>query len=78
MNCRLSGQHEMPDLPKAPAVTETDVDAVLHEFGGDARAAIRALLADLATLAYDQVTTVSLGFVRGEVMGGRLRRRGRR
>ncbi|PSC04291.1 hypothetical protein SLNSH_14990 [Alsobacter soli] len=44
---------------------EEEVDAVLAEFGGDARAAIRALLADLATLAEDREASVSNGYVRG-------------
>src|SRR3954447_13742579 len=38
------------DIPD-PWPTEADVDAVLEEFGGDAREAIRALLHDLAVLA---------------------------
>lgn len=45
--------------------TEAEIDAVLHEFGGDARAAIGALLHDLAVLAGDYETNVSYGFVRG-------------
>lgn len=47
---------------------EGDIDAVLAEFGGDARAAIRALLADLDTLARDAeagAATTSRGYVRG-------------
>lgn len=54
------------------------MDAVLAEFEGDARAAIRALLDDIDTLARDHVATVSLGFVRGDVLPTGLRRRGRR
>ena len=49
-------------------VTEEDVDAVLEEFGGDHRAAIRALLHDLDVLARDHAATVSHGFVRGEFL----------
>ena len=45
--------------------TETDVDAALAEFQGDARATIRALLHDLAVLADDREGSVSIGYVRG-------------
>jgi hypothetical protein len=38
---------------------------VLYEFKGDARAAIRGLLHDLATLAEDANATTSHGYVRG-------------
>ncbi len=54
--------------------TEADVDAVLDEFGGDARAAIGALLHDLAVLAGDYETNVSHGFVRGGVPKIMIRR----
>ena len=47
------------------------MDAVLAEFEGDARAAIRALLDDIDTLARDHVATVSLGFERGDVLRDR-------
>lgn len=45
--------------------TEADVDAVLYGFKGDARAAIRGLLHDLATLAADANAATSHGYVRG-------------
>jgi|1186.fasta_scaffold66639_1 hypothetical protein len=51
---------ETPD----PFPTEADVDAVLEEFGGNPRAAIRALLHDLAALAADYEASVSKGYVR--------------
>lgn len=54
-------QHPSPE----PWPTEADIDAVLYEFKGDAREAIRALLADIATLAEDANAAVSHGFVRG-------------
>jgi hypothetical protein len=44
---------------------EADVEAVLEEFGGDARAALRAVLHDLTVLAADYESCVSKGFVRG-------------
>jgi hypothetical protein len=50
-----------------PYPSERDIDAVLAEFGGDPREAIRALLADIATLAADYQADVSRGFVRGEI-----------
>lgn len=57
---------EVPDeLPSFPS--DTDVDAVLYEFRGDAREAIRALLHDLAVLAEDFDASVSHGFVRGGI-----------
>ncbi len=42
-----------------------EVDAVLAEFGGDAREAIAALLHDLDLLARDAAATTSRGYVRG-------------
>lgn len=48
--------------------TDAEVDAVLEEFGGDARDAIRALLHDLAVLAADYEASVSRGYVRGAVV----------
>ena len=45
--------------------TEAEIDAVVEELGGDLRAAIRALLHDLAVLALDRALTVSRGYVRG-------------
>ncbi len=51
--------------PEEAFPTEADVDAVLYEFKGDARAAIRALLHDLSTLAEDANSTTSRGYVRG-------------
>jgi hypothetical protein len=46
---------------------EADVEAVIEEFGGDARAALRAVLHDLAVLAADYESCVSTGFVRGRL-----------
>jgi hypothetical protein len=51
-------------------------DLVLAEFGGDARAAIRALLHDVAILAQDYEVAVSKGFVRGEITRLEIRRKG--
>lgn len=45
--------------------TEAEVDAIVAEFRGDVRAAIRALLHDLTVLALDRALTVSRGYVRG-------------
>ncbi len=59
--------------PTFPA--EADVDAVLYEFKGDAREAIRALLHDLAVLAGDFDVSGSHGFVRGAVPRLMLKRR---
>lgn len=48
-----------------PYPTEADIDAILVEFDGDPRAAIRALLQDLDVLARDYEASVSKGYVRG-------------
>jgi hypothetical protein len=50
-----------------PFPAEADVDAVLYEFKGDAREAIRALLHDLAVLAADYEASVSRGYMRGNI-----------
>ena len=50
-----------------PRLDDDDIDAVIREFEGDARAAIRALLHDLDTLARGYGTGVSRGYVRREV-----------
>lgn len=52
-------------MNETPEPTEAEIDAVLAEFEGDPRAAIRALLYDLAA---DRALTVSLGYVRGRGM----------
>ncbi|WP_439496832.1 hypothetical protein [Bosea sp. (in: a-proteobacteria)] len=48
-------------------VTEAEIDAVIYEFKGDPRAAIRALLHDLKMLAEDHAATVSKGYVKGQL-----------
>jgi hypothetical protein len=58
-----------------PYPTERDIDAILDEFRGDAREAIRALLTDIATLAADYETDVSFGYVRGAVPSLPVKRR---
>lgn len=58
--------------------TERDMDEVLEEFGGDPRAAIRALQRDLAVLAADYEASVSKGFVRAEAPDGAERVRMKR
>ncbi len=64
-----------------PEPSEAEVDAVVEEFGGDIRAAVRALLHDLAVLAGDFAAVVSRGYVRGRASAGADRvqaeRRGR-
>lgn len=51
----------------APARDE-EVDAIIAEFGGDPKAAIRALLDDLTMLALDCEAAVSRGYVRGNLL----------
>ena len=48
--------------------TAAEVDAVIAEFDGDLRAAIAALLHDLAMLAADFDRSVSRGYVRGKAV----------
>ena len=57
-------------MTDAAEPTEAEVEAVIEEFGGDLRAAIRALLHDVAVLASD-AGAVSHGFVRGRVSSAR-------
>jgi hypothetical protein len=52
--------------------TDEEIDALVAEFGGDHRAAIRALLHDLTELALDSEASVSKGFVRGNLMPFRI------
>lgn len=47
-----------------PFPSAADVDAVLQEFDGDHRAAIAALLHDVAALAADYSLSISRGYVR--------------
>lgn len=56
---------EPDSVPAFP--TEADIDAVLYEAKGDARAAIRMLLVDLDALARDHNGSVSHGFVYGRL-----------
>ena len=51
---------------------DTDIDAIIAEFGGDPKAAIRALLHDLTELALDSEAAVSRGYVRGNLLPFRL------
>ena len=62
----MSKRAEEAPLVQDPVSAE--VDAILAEFGGDVRAAIAALLHDLATLASDAENTTSRGYVRGRVV----------
>lgn len=61
-----------PDQKAEPEPNEAEIDAVLAEFDGDARAAISALLHDLAVLAQDAEEKTSRGFTRGKIV--RIRR----
>jgi hypothetical protein len=51
---------------------DKDIDAIIAEFGGDPKAAIRALLHDLTELALDSEAAVSRGYVRGNLLPFRL------
>lgn len=52
-------------MDESSEATDAEVDAVITEFNGDLRAAIRALLHDLAVIAADFSQSVSRGYVRG-------------
>ncbi len=62
-------------VEREPVVEATDeeIEAVVAEFGGDPREAIRALLHDLTQIARDSEAAVSRGFVRGNLLPFRLR-----
>ncbi len=57
-------------MTEAAEPSEAEIDAVVAEFDGDLRAALRALLHDLAVLALDRALTVSRGYVRGRWLTG--------
>lgn len=74
----LNGDAAMPDPSEpegdhAAAASDDGVDAVLQEFAGDWRAAIRALLHDIDVLARDYDAGISRGFVRGRRQPARTR-----
>jgi len=54
-------------------ITDTEIDEIIAEAGGDPRQAIRSLLHDLTKLALDAETRVSFGFVRGRLLPFRVR-----
>ena len=51
---------------------DEEIDAIIAEFGGDPRAAIRALLHDLTELALDSEAAVSRGYVLGNLLPFKL------
>lgn len=54
---------------------QAEIDALLAEHGGDARAAIAALLHDIGVLARDAESRTSRGYVRGHFVQPKPRRR---
>ena len=69
----MSDDAATPDSVTSEAAAESyptaaDVDEVLAEFDGDPRAAIAALLRDLAMLAGDLESSVSRGYTRGALL----------
>jgi hypothetical protein len=54
-------------------IGDAEIDEIIAEAGVDPRQAIRNLLHDLAKLALDAETSVSLGFVRGRLLPFRIR-----
>jgi hypothetical protein len=67
----MSGESERTTGVEA---ADEEVDAVIAEFGGDPRQAIRALLHDLAELAADSHAAISHGYVRGRLLPFQTRR----
>ncbi len=59
------------ELAESQPEIDDEVEAVIREFGGDPRAAIRALLHDLDALARGYGLGISRGYVRHEVRAGR-------
>lgn len=56
------------DKPRTShSASDDEVEAVIAEFGGDPKAAIKALLHDIALLADDHTASVSWGYVRGKL-----------
>ena len=51
---------------------DEEIDAIIAEFGGDPRVAIRALLHDLMQIALDSEAAVSRGYVRGNLFPFKL------
>jgi hypothetical protein len=64
---------ESAELPVVASATDEEIEAIIAEFGGDPRAAIRALLHDLTQIAMDSEAAVSRGYVRGNLFPFRLR-----
>lgn len=61
------------DETESPAM-RAEIDLLLAEHGGDARAVIAALLHDLAVLASDAEVRTSRGYVRGRFVGTKIRK----
>lgn len=61
----MEAQRQPQPTPEFP--TDADIDAVIYEAKGDARQAIRMLLADLDTIACDRNRSVSFGYVYGRL-----------
>lgn len=59
-----------PARAPEPDVIEAEIDEILAEFGGDPRAAIRALLLDMTELQLDANRSSSRGFLRGWFSAG--------
>lgn len=62
-----------PDQPTIVDATYEEIDAIIAEFGGDYRQAIRALLHDMTELALDSEAAVSRGFIRGKLLSFQMR-----
>jgi hypothetical protein len=77
MFCFIRSAHMPAMVERDPVAeaTDEDIEAVIAEFGGDPRQAIRALLHDLTQIALDCEASVSRGYVRGRLLPFRLRER---
>ena len=65
----------MATTERTPVVeaTEDEIDAVIAEFDGDLRQAIKALLHDLTSIVRDSEAVVSRGFIRRRLLAFSLR-----
>jgi hypothetical protein len=62
-----TAEHHLPAI-----ASDAEIDAVIAEFNGDARLAIRALLHDMSLIVRDSEAVVSRGFVRGRLLSFNL------
>lgn len=60
----------LPKSDSSPSPVDGQIDAILEEFAGDARAAIGALIINREELLRDADRSASVGFLRGRFSEG--------